>query len=467
MVTLPASDKRLDEIRRELKKDDTLKVVMQYVQDGWPTDKRKMYGPVRKYWSEKGNLSIHDNLLLRGRRLVIPEVLRPNILSYLHDAHQGITKTRENAASSVWWPGLSREIENMVKNCNTCSKYRRERIEPMKGTPFPVRPWSNVEADFFQHKGHNYLLVVDYYSRDVEICLVTQRVNTAETVLKMKKVFSRHGICDTLHSDNGPQFGSDDFKQFADQWGFEHVTSSPLYVQSNGEVERAVQTMKAKLNKCDDEYLALLSYRDNPLHNGYSPAQLSMGRKLRSRVPCHPDELLPRIPDYDELCRHKRRYREKMEQNYNHRHSRGGWATLFWRSRLDTRTAYRRVSGETPWHAKVSGSTNAKKYGEKKPAYDSETAKPTRHWANSKHQRTIAPLSCDCTCHACDFIRWWAWSSNPRSSSRAVCGTWGESRTRHNDGATTFWATTQAAQEIYWGVLIWGNPRVQIIYGHC
>ena len=45
-----------------------------------------------------------------------------------------------------------------------------------------------------------------------------------------------------------------------------------------------------------------------------------MGRKLRSRAPCHPDELLPRIPDYDELCRHERRYREKMEQHYNHRH---------------------------------------------------------------------------------------------------------------------------------------------------
>lgn len=48
------------------------------------------------------------------------------------------------------------------------------------------------------------------------------------------------------------------FKEFAALWGLEHVTSSPLYAQSNGEVERAVQTMKVKLNKCDDEYLAFL-----------------------------------------------------------------------------------------------------------------------------------------------------------------------------------------------------------------
>ena len=102
MVTLLASDRHSDEIRGELGKDDTLKVVMRYVQEGWPTDKHKLYGPTGKYWNERGNLSIRDNLLLRGRRLVIPEVLRQNVLRYLHNGHQGITKTRDNAASPVW-----------------------------------------------------------------------------------------------------------------------------------------------------------------------------------------------------------------------------------------------------------------------------------------------------------------------------------------------------------------------------
>ncbi len=51
--------------------------------------------------------------------------------------------------------------------------------------------------------------------------------------------------------------------------------------------------MKIVLNKGSDEYLALLNYRDAPLHHGYSPAHLSMGRKLRTRIPCHPDELKP------------------------------------------------------------------------------------------------------------------------------------------------------------------------------
>ncbi|PFX32429.1 hypothetical protein AWC38_SpisGene2709 [Stylophora pistillata] len=89
---------------------------------------------------------------------------------------------------------------------------------------------------------------------------------------------------------------------------------------SNGEVERAVQTMKRIMNKSSDEYLALLTYIDTPLHNGYSPAQLSMGRKLRTRIPCHVDELLPQTPDHDQVKKKEREYRTKIKSYYDHRH---------------------------------------------------------------------------------------------------------------------------------------------------
>ena len=83
LVTLPASDQRLDEIRSELKNDDTLKTVMQYVQNGWPEEKRRVHGPLTKYWSERGNISLHSGLLLRGRRIIIPPRLRADLLRRL------------------------------------------------------------------------------------------------------------------------------------------------------------------------------------------------------------------------------------------------------------------------------------------------------------------------------------------------------------------------------------------------
>ena len=97
-------------------------------------------------------------------------------------------------------------------------------------------------------------------------------------------------------SINGPQYAAETSRQFADKYGFIHVTSSPRYPQSNGEAEWAVQTVKNILRKNEDPYLALLAYRNSPLANGYSPAQLLMCRQLRSTVPAHADTLKPSIP---------------------------------------------------------------------------------------------------------------------------------------------------------------------------
>ena len=81
-----------------------------------------------------------------------------------------------------------------------------------------------------------------------------------------------------------------------------------------------VHSVARVLNKSGDKYLALLNYRDTPLHHGYSPAQVSMGRKLHTRVPCHLNELKPETPDYDHIRRKEREYRAKLKFNYDHRH---------------------------------------------------------------------------------------------------------------------------------------------------
>ena len=156
LVTLPASDQRLDEICSELKNDGTLKTVMQYVQNGWPEEKRRMHGPRAKYWSEHGSISLHSRLPLRGPQIIIPPRLRADVLRHLHDGHHGITKTCANVASSVWWLGTSQDITKVLQNCATCEKCRRERIEPVRGTEFADRP-SRVSIHFFQHKDKHVL----------------------------------------------------------------------------------------------------------------------------------------------------------------------------------------------------------------------------------------------------------------------------------------------------------------------
>ncbi len=121
------------------------------------------------------------------------------------------------------------------------------------------------------------LLVVDYYSRYVEIAHLSQK--SSNVIEHFKSIFARHGIPETVITDNGPQFVVQKFADFATAYKFKHVTSSPRFPQSNGEAERAVQTIKNLLKKASDPYIALLAYRATPLQNGYSPAQLLMGRR--------------------------------------------------------------------------------------------------------------------------------------------------------------------------------------------
>ena len=138
---------------------------------------------------------------------------------------------------------------------------------------------------------------MDYYSRWIEIARLEQ--STSKCVINhMSSIFARHGIPETVVSDNGPQYCSEMFKEFAREYGFVHVTSSPHFPQSNGEAERAVRTVKNLLKKPCDPYLALLGYRSTLLAVGYTPSELLMCRKLRTTVPITRDLRKRKVPDH-------------------------------------------------------------------------------------------------------------------------------------------------------------------------
>ena len=106
-----------------------------------------------------------------------------------------------------------------------------------------------MATDLFELETADYLLEVDYISRYVQTTQMHKTTKSTEIIKALKENFARHGIPEELRSDNGPQYTSAEFTHFAREWGFKHVTSSPRYPQSNGEVERAVQIVKSILKK--------------------------------------------------------------------------------------------------------------------------------------------------------------------------------------------------------------------------
>lgn len=173
---------------------------------------------------------------------------------------------------------------------------KSQASEPLHNYEIPSVPWNKIACDLFEYKNSTYLLMVDYYSKYVELEKLTS--TTSKSIISaMKSIFARHGIPLTVVSDGGPQFTSTEFNTFAKTWDFNHVLSSPRYPQSNCLAERHVQTYKQILKKViednRDKHLALLQYRNMKINNHYSPAQILMSRTLRSNLPCTTNSLKP------------------------------------------------------------------------------------------------------------------------------------------------------------------------------
>ena len=316
---IPASDSRLKEYLEHQKSDPVCSLIRSYCAQGWPVQS-KISTNMQPYWEVRSELTVCNDLLLRGSRIVVPVSLQEQTLHKIHHGHQGIQKCRARANSAVWWPRMSEQISNAVSTCPECVRKSNQCREPMIATNLPDYPWQIVGSDLFHHKGTTYLLIVDYFSRYPEIVRLTDTTSKG-LISALKPIFARHGVPVVLRSDNGPQYVSREMSEFAISYGFTQVTSSPHYPRSNGLAERTVKTVKAMLEKSSDPYLALLSYRSTELSwCNLSPSQLLMGRKIRSTLPEVPQNLLPQWQYLEAFREADKAHKEKQKQCYDKSH---------------------------------------------------------------------------------------------------------------------------------------------------
>ena len=197
-------------------------------------------------------LSVVDGVLLKGERVVVPESLKAQMLTLIHEGHFGIEKCKRRARDVLYWPNLNKDVYETVSRCDVCQEYiYAQPKEPLTMHERPDRPWAKVGCDLFLLKQIPYLLTVDYYSHYPEISLLSNE-SGRQVIVQLKSLFSRHGFPSTLMSDGGPQFSSAEFKQFTKEWGIERKMSSPYYPQSNGIVENCVKVVKRILGKAAD-----------------------------------------------------------------------------------------------------------------------------------------------------------------------------------------------------------------------
>ena len=156
-------------------------------------------------------------------------------------------------------------------------------------TMYPPGPWHTLSSDLFHWEQSTYLLVVDQYSK-FPLVRKLNSLTSRSIINHMKVMFDEHGICQRLLSDNGPQYDCQEFKEFARNYGFELVTTSPHFPSSNGFIERQVRTVKDVFTKAretgTDPHLAMLCLRTTPIdHNLPAPCELLNSRMYRSNLP--------------------------------------------------------------------------------------------------------------------------------------------------------------------------------------
>lgn len=266
-------------------------------------------------------------VLLRGDRVVIPTALRQQVLSIAHDGHPGVRMMKSFLRTAVWWPKLDADTERFVKNCRGCVLVSAPDVpEPMIRSSLPSGPWEDIAIDFLGPlpNGQHLLVIVDCYSRFLEICEMTC-IDSTETIGRLRGVFGRFGIPSLIKADNGPQFSSEEFRSFCRDSGIQLVNTIPYWPQMNGQVERQNRSILKRLRIAQElgkdwrkelhDYL-LVYHATNHATTGEAPSKLMFGRRIKSKLPRVPvsydDEA---VRDFDNLQKEKgKEYTDKKRR---------------------------------------------------------------------------------------------------------------------------------------------------------
>ena len=292
----PCCDLRLTQLVDASKSDVEYQELVRVIRDGFPNAKFKLRPGLQMYWNGREHLSVDNDLVLKGTRIVVPRSLRHQVLENLHASHQGLVHTKRRARQVVYWPGMNAEIDKMIRQCEVCRTHvPSQPKEPLLNDRIATLPFESVSADLFNCQGFEYLVYADRLTGWICLAKVGRTASSPDVIRHIRRWFPDVGVPKSLCTDGGPQFASRKFADFCKKWQVTHIKSTPHYPQSNGHAEAAVKAMKQLIFKTtkngdldvDSFQRGLLEWRNTPRASGDSPAEALYGRSLDSFVLAH------------------------------------------------------------------------------------------------------------------------------------------------------------------------------------
>ena len=185
---------------------------------------------MKPYYVLQKELVFHGAVILRKHKLVIPHCLHRSVLRLAHEGHIRIVKCKARLRIKVWWPHIDSEVSSFISECHSCqTTLDHHHPAPMMPIPIPESPWLSVAVDLCGPlpTGETLLILMDYYS-PFPFVEILKSATSATIISKLFKIFPVHGLPETLTSDNGGQFTSNEIESFFKINGITHTRTTPL-----------------------------------------------------------------------------------------------------------------------------------------------------------------------------------------------------------------------------------------------
>ena len=185
---------------------------------------------------------------------------------------------------------MDKEIEAFVNACNPCQSVMKCPTKTdLQSWPIPTKPWSRIHMDIGGPVNNQFLLIiVDAHSKYLEVAIL-KTITTSKVVSVLEEIFGCLGVCDTIVTDNGTQFTSNQFDELCKLNNIKHLRTATFHPQSNGQAERFVDTVQRTLRKLSPEgrnlaqhlstFLQTYLSTPNPISH-QTPFEMMFGRKM-------------------------------------------------------------------------------------------------------------------------------------------------------------------------------------------
>lgn len=278
--------------------DDILQAVRQIVEQNAWSQKHRRDADLAPFYSVRHELYANEGCLYKSDRIVVPASLRQVLLKAAHAGHPGIARAKIKLRETYWWPGMSTDIEELVRHCTGCQDSGKSAPKvnvPTDPVDQPSDPWQRIGIDVsgpFATVPTNQrfmIVVVDHFSGFPEVKLANDH-NVGTTIKFLEELFARYGNPDVIVSDNGPEYRSSAFKDFLAERDITHHRTPVYHPQANGKVEVFNRTLKFHAQALSNGHVdfkkgiteLLARYRaERPSENKPSPAELMFQRRIR------------------------------------------------------------------------------------------------------------------------------------------------------------------------------------------